>query len=303
MNFNSPKSEPTKSFEKPNIEKAEKQEIAPKPDDKPKNKIERLKIDFKKESRNKIQRENLNLLTPSRNKIERPKIDFKKESRNKIQRENLNLLTLSRNKIERTTFDPNRKSINKIHPQRFTPEKSKNKVDEVNMILSREPGNNIENLSIRNPKNIINYSGNLLNKKLQNKLKEYLNQTGTYATWGLQIKQSFIKKVSEDEKNSVESLKHICKEINANHEIQRYIIDLKRNKNFSNLKILRELREIGLNVSRSVVGKVISLQIGNDTKFLTKNTKWSFLDRNEKGAQLSYEEQVRNAALFLKKKF
>jgi len=131
MDLKSPKAEPAKSFEKPNVEKAEKQEIAPKPDDKPKlkNKIERPKIDFKKESKNKIKREKLNLLTPSRNKIERPKIDFKKESRNKIQREKVNLLTPSRNKIERPKSEPKRESINKIQPQRFSPEKSKNRIE------------------------------------------------------------------------------------------------------------------------------------------------------------------------------
>jgi len=276
MNFNSPKSEPAKSFEKRNVEKDKKTEVASKPEQKPNNK--------------------------PKNKIERPKIDLQKEPRNKIQREKFNPLTPSKNKIERLTFHPNRESIKKIHTQHFTPEKSKNKIEQVNMIPSREPGNIIEHLSIEKPKNIINYFGNLLNKNLQDKLKEYLIQTGTYANWGLQIKQNFMKNILEDEKNSVESLKHVCEEINANHEIQRYIIDLKRNNNFSNLKILRELREIGLNVSRGVVGKIFSLQTGGDYKFLTKNTNWSFLDRNEKGTQLSYEEKVKNAALFLKNK-
>ncbi|GAI74570.1 unnamed protein product, partial [marine sediment metagenome] len=55
MDIKSPKSEPTKSIEKLNTEKAERQEIARKPDDKPKieNKIERSKIDITKEPRNK----------------------------------------------------------------------------------------------------------------------------------------------------------------------------------------------------------------------------------------------------------
>ncbi|MHA1460923.1 MAG: hypothetical protein ACTSO8_05520 [Promethearchaeota archaeon] len=133
MDAKSPKSEPAKSVEKPNIEKVEKQEIVSKPDltPKPKNKIERPKTDFKKESKNKIQREKINLLSPSKNKIERPKVDFNKESKNKIQREKVNLLTPSRNKIERPKFDPGRKSTNKIQPQRFTPEISKNKIERI----------------------------------------------------------------------------------------------------------------------------------------------------------------------------
>ncbi len=127
MNFDSPKSDPKKSIEKIDIMKVEKTEIASKPTqkpiDKPRNKIESPKIDIKKEPRNKIQREKVNLLTPTRNKIERPKIDFKRESRNKIQREKINLLTPSRNKIERPKFDPTAPTRNKIEPRKIDPKK------------------------------------------------------------------------------------------------------------------------------------------------------------------------------------
>jgi hypothetical protein len=60
MNFDRPKLEPNKSFKKMDTKKVDKTELAPKPDkkpnDKPRNKIERSKIDIQKEPRNKIQR-------------------------------------------------------------------------------------------------------------------------------------------------------------------------------------------------------------------------------------------------------
>lgn len=147
MNLNSPKSEPKKSIEKFNAVKVDKIEIASKqtqkPNDKPKNKIERSKIDIKKEPRNKIQIEKVNLLTPPRNKIERPKIDFKRESRNKIQRVKKDLLTPSRNKIERPKFDPTTPTRNKIELRQFTPKKSKNKIEPVHSDFTREPKNKI----------------------------------------------------------------------------------------------------------------------------------------------------------------
>lgn len=77
---------------------------------------------------------------------------------------------------------------------------------------------------------------------------------------------------------------------------------MKRNNDFSNQQISVELRKIGLNVSRNLIGKIVSLQTGIDVNYLTKDTKWSFLDWSEKGNQLSYGEQVEKAALFLKNK-
>ena len=148
MNLNSPKSEPENSFEKPNTEKAEKDEIASKPDQKPNNKpknkikprqidpkkepkhkiqprkldptalpkhkIEYSKIDHKVPPRNKIERSKIDLKTPPRNKIERPKIDLKTLPRNKIERGKIDLKTPPRNKIGRSQFDPQSKPNNKI---------------------------------------------------------------------------------------------------------------------------------------------------------------------------------------------
>ena len=148
MNLDSPNSEPAKSLEKPNVEKAEKTEVASKPElkpnNKPKNKIERPKIDLQKEPEHKIQRQKSIPLTPPKNKIERRRIDIQKEPKHKIQHQKLNPLTPSINKIERPTFDPGREPINKIEPRQFTPKKSKNKIEPVHLDFTREPKNKIQ---------------------------------------------------------------------------------------------------------------------------------------------------------------
>ena len=137
MDLDAPKSEPEKSYEKPNTEKAEKDEIASKPDDtpkknkteykdkkiegssqkpkdKPKNKIEPRKIDPKKEPKHKIQKSKFDHLTPPRNKIAPRKIDIQEEPRHKIQRQKSNPLTPSRNKIEPRKLDTSQVPKNKI---------------------------------------------------------------------------------------------------------------------------------------------------------------------------------------------
>ena len=146
MDIKSPSSEPSKSYEKSNTEKtntekAEKQEVALKPNDKPKpkNKIERPKIDSQKEPKNKIQREKIDLDAPTKNKIERPKIDLNKETRNKIQREKIDLSTPAKNKIERHKIDLHKESRNKIQREKIdlsTPAKNK-----IERIPTTEPKN------------------------------------------------------------------------------------------------------------------------------------------------------------------
>lgn len=161
LDLKSPKSEPAKSVEKPNIEKAEKQEVKPKPDDKPKpkNKIERPKIDIQKEPKNKIQREKIDLHTPSRNKIERPKIDLYKEPRNKIQREKIDLHTPAKNKIERTKVDIDKQPRNKIQRE---------KID-----LNTPSRNKIERIPTSDPKNTTKFEGNQLSLE---QIKEEMKQ-------------------------------------------------------------------------------------------------------------------------------
>ncbi len=152
MDLNSPKSEPEKSYEKPNTEKAEKDEIASKPDDKtknnkndykdkkiegssqkpkdkPKNKIEPRKIDIQKAPRHKIERQKSNPLTPPRNKIKLQQINPNKEPKHRIQPRKINSNAPPRHKIEPRKFDHKKNPKHKIQPQRFTPVKSNNKIE------------------------------------------------------------------------------------------------------------------------------------------------------------------------------
>jgi len=125
------------SFEKPNTEKAEKDEITSKPDDKPKNnkndykdkKIEGSSQKPNDKPRNKIEPRKIDPKKKPKNKIEPRKIDPKKEPKNKIQHPKISPQTQPKNKIEHPTFNRNREPINRIQHKRFTPEKSKNKIE------------------------------------------------------------------------------------------------------------------------------------------------------------------------------
>jgi len=133
MNLNSPKSEPKKSIEKFNDVKVDEIEIASKPTQKPndknKNKIERSKIDIKKETRNKIQREKNDLLTPSRNKIESPKFNPKSPTRNKIEPRKIDPKKEPKHKIQPRLIDPKAPPRHKIEPRQTNLKKeSKNKL-------------------------------------------------------------------------------------------------------------------------------------------------------------------------------
>jgi len=152
MDFNAPNSEPEKSFEKPNTEKAEKNDIASKPDDtpkksktdykdkkiegssqkpkdKPKNKIEPRKIDPKKEPKHKIQPRKSNPLTPPRNKIAPRKIDIQEEPRHKIQPRKSNPLTPPRNKIKLRQMDVQKEPKHRIQHQQIKTGKPRNKIE------------------------------------------------------------------------------------------------------------------------------------------------------------------------------
>jgi len=138
LDVKSPSSEPSKSYgksdtEKTKTEKAEKQDVAKKPNDesKSKNKIERPKIDIRKEPKNKIRREKIDLHTPAKNKIERPNIDIHKEPRNKIQREKIDVHTPARNKIKRMKVDINKEPKNKIQSYKSTSEITKSKIEHI----------------------------------------------------------------------------------------------------------------------------------------------------------------------------
>ncbi len=125
MSFDQPKLEPNKSIKKMDTEKCDKTEIASKPNQKPnykpKNKIERQKIDFKEESRNKIKREKINLHTPAKNKIERPKIDIHAPSRNKIEPRKIDRNKAPKNDLQSRLIDPKSPPRHKIGSPNFIP--------------------------------------------------------------------------------------------------------------------------------------------------------------------------------------
>ena len=181
MDIKSPSSEPSKSYEKSNTEKtntekAEKQEVALKPNDKPKpkNKIERPKIDSQKEPKNKIQREKIDLDAPTKNKIERPKIDLNKEIRNKIQREKIDLSTPAKNKIERHKIDLHKESRNKIQRE---------KID-----LDSPVRNKIERIPTNDSKNTIKPEGNQLSLEQTKEEMKQINWKSVSENWSINVK-------------------------------------------------------------------------------------------------------------------
>ena len=137
MNFDSPKSEPSKIFEKPNTKKAEKDDTATKPDnkpktskpaekgkkserasqkpkDKPKSKIEPKKIDTKKEPKHKIQRAKFDPKTQPRHKIKPRQIDTQKEPKHRIKPRNVAPKTQTRHKIEPRQLNHKKEPRHKI---------------------------------------------------------------------------------------------------------------------------------------------------------------------------------------------
>jgi len=157
MDLKSPKSEPAKSFEKPNTEKAEKTEVASKPnqkpDTKPKNKIEPRKIDPKKEPKHKLQPRKIDPKAPPKHKLVPRKIDPAKEPKHRLQPRKIDPKAPSRHIIEPRKIDHMKESIHKIQPQRFTPEKSINKTRPKNLELSPKPKMKIEQIPTSEPKN------------------------------------------------------------------------------------------------------------------------------------------------------
>jgi len=149
MNFNSPKSEPKKSFEKLNAKKSEKDKIASKPDqkpyDKPKNKIEPRKIDPNKEPKHKIQCRKLDPNAPTRHKIEPRKINPKIEPKHKLHPRKIDPNTPPRHKIKPPKFDPKAPTRNKIeHPKIDLKAPTRNKIERPKIDLKAPPRNKIE---------------------------------------------------------------------------------------------------------------------------------------------------------------
>ena len=190
MNFNSPNLEPKKSIEKFNPKKSEKDQTSLKPDqkpnDKPKNKIERSKID---------------LNTPPRNKIELPKIDLKTPPRNKIERSQFDPQSKPRNKIAFPKLESNddqNSHRNNLNIDR-TPSNQNIKNDKFKLDKIKEEIKNIDwksisdNWSIKTHPN--QYSKTLdptKNPSLENPLyrnKEWLNKVYNNKNWNLSDKK------------------------------------------------------------------------------------------------------------------
>lgn len=121
MNFDKPRLELNKSIKKIDIKKVEKTELTPKPkpkpNDKPKNKIERSKIDIHKEPKNKIQREKIDLHSPARNKIEFPKIDINAPTKNKIEPQRIDPKMEPKHKLLPRKINPKASPRHKIEPR------------------------------------------------------------------------------------------------------------------------------------------------------------------------------------------
>jgi len=161
MNFDRPKLEPNKSFKKMDTKKVEKTELAPKldkkPNDKPRNKIEHLKIDIQKESRNKIKREKINLLTPPKNKIEHPKIDINAPTRNKIEPRKIDPKKEPKHKLLPRQINPTAPPEHKIGNPNFIPKDisySTNNIKKLNLEEVKTEIKNVEWESISDDWNI-----------------------------------------------------------------------------------------------------------------------------------------------------
>ena len=238
MDLDSPKSEPEKSYEKPNTEKAEKDEIASKPDDKtknnkndykdkkiegssqkpkdkPKNKIEPRKIDPKKEPKNKIQHSKIDPQAQPRNKIERRRIDIQKEPMHKIQRQKLNPLTPSRNKIERPTLDLSREPKNKITLPKLESKDMQNFDTEIDIDIDNTP-------SIQNIKNDI-----LKLEKIKEEIKN-VDWKNISENWSITTRSN---QYAEYRKVSLDPTKEVSKE-NPLYRHKEWLKKIYNNKNW-----------------------------------------------------------------------
>ena len=155
MDIKSPKSEPAKSIEKPNTEKAEKSEVASKPNQKPnakpKNKIEPRKIDPNKEPKHNLQPRKIDPKTPPRHKLAPRKVDSTKEPKHKLYPRNINPETPSKHKIGPRKVDHKKEAMHKLQPQQLTPKKPKFKIDPNTFEIAQKAINKIKQIPISEP--------------------------------------------------------------------------------------------------------------------------------------------------------
>jgi len=268
MNFNSPKSEPKKSFEKFNVKKSEKDKIASKPDqkpnDKPKNKIERPRLDLKPPSRNKIERpkfdpkapprhkiepRKINPNAPSRHKIEPRKIDPVKEPIHKIQPREIDSKAPPRHKIEVRKIDPEKEPRNKIQHQKLnllTP--SRNKIERSQLNTHSEPRNKIALPKLDRTPSIQNIKNDTFRlEKIKEEIKK-IDWERISENWSITTRPN---QYAEDKNVFLDPTKEVSKE-NPLYRHKEWLDKLYNNKNWKlNDKEIANL----CGVHPSVIGK------------------------------------------------
>lgn len=230
MNFNSPKTEPNKSFKKFDPDKVEKTEIPSKPDqkpnDKPKNKIERPKIDIQKEPKNKIQREKIDLHTPARNKIERPKIDIYAPTRNKIEPRKIDPKKEPKHKLLPRIIDPKAPPRHKIEPRHINP-----KMEPKHKILPQQIENqslNSNKLNINRTPSIQNINKDTLNlERIKEEVKN-LNWTHISDDWNITTRSN---QYADYKKIPLDPAKEVSKE-NPLYRHKEWLKNIYNNKNW-----------------------------------------------------------------------
>ncbi len=243
--------------------------------DKPRNKIERSKIDINKEPRNKIQREKIDLSIPPRNKIEHPKFDPKAPTRHKIAPRQINPKMEPKHKLQPRITDHKTPTRHKIETRRVNPKTEPiHKLQLKKFDLKASYKNRIE---ISRP-----YS-NLMNPKIQSIFKKYYNDTRNYPNYGRKLTKDFIKWVVENNPEINEKIK----DIQFNQEISNYIKDRVKNLNISQSEIASNLYANGLFVSRKTVGNYA-------LKEVFKGNQVEYKKRFDRSFDVEFKERIIN---------
>ena len=241
MDLNAPNSEP-------NTEKAEKDEIASKPDDTPK----KSKIDYKDK---KIERSSQKPKDKPKSKIEPRKIDPKKEPKHKIQRSKIDPQTQPRNKIRHLTLGLSREPRNKIEPRQFIPGKPRNKIEPVHLDFTREPKNKITfpKLESKDRQNLdinsldIDNTPSIQNIKIKEEIKN-VDWKNISENWSITTRSN---QYAEYRKVSLDPTKEVSRE-NPLYRHKEWLKKIYNNKNWKlNDKDIANL----CGVDPSVIGK------------------------------------------------
>lgn len=243
--------------------------------DKPRNKIERSKIDINKEPRNKIQREKIDLSIPPRNKIESPKFDLKARTRNKIEPRKIDPNQESKHKLQPRLIDPKAPPRHKLQPRIIDPKTiPKCKIDPPQKKPNMEP----------------RQYNNLLNPKIQSIFKKYYQNTKKHPNYGRRLTKDFIKWVEE---NNPE-IKEKVNDIQFNQEIKNFIEDKIINTFKTQNSIKRLIEDIGVHASLGTIKK-ISLEnvFNNDLDKYEKRFSSNKYKRLPASKKTSIEQRIR----------